>query len=108
MTRKGGQGPWIFDASIDIFKWISLFAANSHFDLWKESSQSYGQDHELLGKTLKKRVIEFIFRTCNFTKNDFKWLTLLKKITLRYFSRNLFHSFRGCVLQNHVNNKINN
>ena len=50
MTRKGGQD----------------------FDLWKESSQSYGQDHELLGKTLKKRVIEFIFRTCNFTKNDFK------------------------------------
>ena len=39
------------------------------------------------GKTLKICVNEFIFRTCNFTKNYLKWLTSLKKLFLGIFQR---------------------
>ena len=63
--------------------------------------KSHGQGYlNFYQKPWQIRVNEFIFRTCNFTKNYLKWLTLLKKISLRYFSRILLKSFRGLALQN--------
>ena len=53
--------------------------------------------HEKEEKPWKIRVYEFIFRTCNIAKN---YLKFTKKVTLRHFSRILFKSFRGLVLQN--------
>ena len=70
------------------------------------------------------RMNESIFRTCDFTKNDLKLLTLLKKNVLSYFqgfslktSKELLYGTLPCIfvvnrlytsIQNYVNNKINN
>ena len=56
------------------------------FGLRKQFSQKSFQG---LAKTLKIRVNEFIFRTCNFIKNE---------LFIGYFSRILIKSFSGFVL----------
>ena len=71
---------------IDIFKYISLFAANDSFALGKHFFQKSWQGHlNFWEKPWKISVNDFIFRICNFTKN---------KLFLRYSSRILFKSFR--------------
>ena len=62
--------------------------------LWKQSSQkSWTRLLRLLTKNLKNTFLEyeFIFTTCNLTKNE---------VFLRYFLRILFKSFRGLLLRN--------
>ena len=109
MARKGGGN----------------LAANKSFGLKKQSSQkSWARLLKLLAKPWKVGVNEFIFGTCNLTKNHLEWLTLLKKLLLGIFqvfclqvSEDLLYRTPSCmfvvnklctVIQIYVNIKINN
>ena len=82
LWARGGREPRVFDIPIDISKWMQLITVliyrTSPTKSWTRA------------KTLKIRANKFIVRTCNFTKNYLKWLTLLKKSPLGIFQRFCF------------------
>ena len=128
MAREGGEDRQFL---IYLFIYSNKLA---YLQLWTDlvfrSSPPKSHEQGYLNfkqKPGKIRVNEFIFRTYNFTKNYLKWLTLLKKITRKYFSKIFVQKFQRLVLQNtlyicikkavhglskiiqnYVNNKINN
>ena len=81
-----GREPWIFNMPIDIFKYISLFAANNSFELRKESSEkSWTTLLKLFSKNLEKNV----------------WVNWTATLVL--FSKNFFHRIPPCIFAVIVN-----
>ena len=73
-----------------IFKWISLFPANNSFSLEKQSFQKlWARLRKLLAKTLKNMRKWFIFKSCNFTKNE---------VFSKDFSGDFFHRTSSFIL----------